>query len=927
MQMSTASVRPVSERISKLRDKYPHSIALSYADRQLSYEELDRRADQFAGYLTQLGIESGDTVAICMERSFDWIVAALGIMRAGAAYVPLDSTWPDSRLSFAVNDSAATVLVARAAHLDRLQTRARGIDPCRDAAALAASPRAAPRPVEMESLAYVIYTSGSTGVPKGVEITHANLGKFIQWHRDTIRVTRQDRASHLAGLGFDAAVWEIWPNLAAGATVCLADDVVRSSPELMQQWMIQERVTIAFVPTVHATPMIAMEWPSTTALRLLLTGGDVLHQAPAVQLPFDVVNNYGPTECTVVATSSVLKPGSRGAPSIGRPIAGTSVYLLNEHGEKVPNGSIGEVYIGGNGVGRGYRNLSDSTERSFLPDPFARARDGRMYRTGDRGVRRPDGEIEFRGRLDRQTKIRGQRVELDEISSILTNHSSVDFATAITNISDGGENQLVAYILPKENARVPGAHELQKHLLRSLPNYMIPDIFVRLHALPISPNGKLDLTMLPQPMDVNLLERMAAKASATPIEDMLLTIVRELLKTDAVAADDNFFLAGGHSLLGMQLVMRLQDAFDVDLTLRQLFEAPTVERLALLVGEQRLAVIWADLLGRKHVGLDDNFFELGGQPELVAAIQQCIATEFGQRISIAELFNSPTVRQQAELAHRMVKGKPVLPPGVLALQPNGARNRIFWIHYLSIDLAKVIGDDQPFLSVALTAEDVVSLGERPTLQSVAACLLRKILATQSEGPYTIGGFCLGGILAYEIASQLQHGGNEVSLLVLLDAPSPSYLKSRHPLTPQLRHPRYLLKRAARLGLQKSITKIRTRLLDRSARTVGTESADPEMSVAQEMIEAAASAYQPEKYDGKVLLLLASDRPPHVNFLPGWQSVVPRNLHTQYVHGHHSELTEAPNVQSVADAIVSHLMSTSDDMSTTDDEEADMHLME
>jgi amino acid adenylation domain-containing protein len=581
-------VRSVPEQISELRDAYPLSIALSYSDRQLSYEELDRKADRFAGHLVQLGIVSGDTVAICMERSFDWIVAALGIMRAGAAYVPLDSAWPDARLRFAVNDSGATAFVARAALLDRLEIKARGVDPCRDAAAIAACPEVARRAVPLESLAYVIYTSGSTGVPKGVEITHANLSHLVQWHRDAFGVTRQDRASHLAGLGFDAAVWEIWPHLCAGSTVCLADDAVRSSPELMQQWIIRERVTIAFVPTVHAAPMMAMEWPATTALRFLLTGGDGLHHGPAVQLPFDVVNNYGPTECTVVATSSVLKPGTTGAPPIGRPIAGASVYLLNENGEPVPDGSTGEIYIGGAGVGRGYRNLPESAERSFLPDrfagaPVAGAPGARMYRTGDRGVRRPDGEIEFRGRADRQTKIRGQRVELDEIGSVLAHHPSIEFAAAITNISEAGEKQLVAYVLPKEKACVPTARELQSHLLNSLPDYMIPATFVRLHALPLSPNGKLDLTMLPQPTEANLLESKAAKAPATPIEEKLLTVMRELLKNDAVSPEDNFFLAGGHSLLGMQLVMRLRDAFGVDLTLQQLFEAPTVERLALVV--------------------------------------------------------------------------------------------------------------------------------------------------------------------------------------------------------------------------------------------------------------------------------------------------------------------------------------------------------
>jgi amino acid adenylation domain-containing protein len=582
MRLSTVHVGSASEQIAELSQAYPRSIALSENDRQLSYGDLDRKGDRFAGYLMQLAVVPGDTVAVCMERSFDWIVACLGIMRAGAAYVPLDSAWPDARLRSAIVDSGATALVAREALLERLDFKARGIDPCRDAPAIDAAPKLARVAIGPESLAYVIYTSGSTGVPKGVEITHANLAHLIRWHREAFGVTQHDRAGHLAGLGFDAAVWEIWPNLCAGATVCLADDRVRSSPELIQEWMLRERVTIGFVPTVYAAPMLKMEWPAETALRLLLTGGDTLHHAPPVGLPFEVVNNYGPTECTVVATSSVLKPGSDGIPPIGRSISGAHVYLLDEAGKLVPDGSSGEVYIGGGGVGRGYRNLLDQTERHFIPDLFSGISGARMYRTGDRGVRRPDGEIEFRGRLDRQTKIRGQRVELDEIGASLSSHPNVYFATANTHTSEDGENRLVAYILPK-NWRVPTAPELQKHLLRSVPDYMVPAMFVQLHSLPISSNGKLDPSMLPQPTDSNQLERMAPKTPTSPIEDKLLNMIHELLENDAIVAEDNFFLAGGHSLLGMQLVMRLRKAFGVDLTLRQLFETPTIERLALLV--------------------------------------------------------------------------------------------------------------------------------------------------------------------------------------------------------------------------------------------------------------------------------------------------------------------------------------------------------
>ncbi len=388
MQTATTSSRPFLDEIAGLRQSYPDAIALSFGDRRLSYEQLCRRADRFAGYLQRLGLKPGETVALCMERSFDWIVAALGIMRAGGAYVPLDSSWPDSRLQFAIEDSGAAFLVARVALLERLEHRVRGIDPNREAVAIAATPEAERKSIRPRTLAYVIYTSGSTGFPKGVEITHANLAHLICWHRNNFGVTPQDRTGHLAGLGFDAAVWELWPHLAAGATICLADDAVRSSPALLQQWILRERITIAFVPTVLAARLIEMKWPATTALRFLLTGGDILHRAPAVQLPFAVVNNYGPTECTVVATSTIVKPGSLETPPIGRPIAGTSIYLLNERGDRVPDGDCGEIYIGGGGVGRGYRNLLESTERSFMPDPFAGVPGARMYRTGDCGVRR-----------------------------------------------------------------------------------------------------------------------------------------------------------------------------------------------------------------------------------------------------------------------------------------------------------------------------------------------------------------------------------------------------------------------------------------------------------------------------------------------------------------------------------------------------------
>jgi amino acid adenylation domain-containing protein len=546
----------------------------------MSYAELDQRVACFAAYLAHLDVGPGDAVAICMERSFDWIVAALGTMRAGAAYVPLDIAWPDTRIRSAIDDSGAAFIVAAEARLDRIRVGGGGIDPIRDAAAIAAAGGMSSRLIDPESLAYVIYTSGSTGLPKGVEITHANLSHLIRWHHDAFRITSRDRTSHLAGLGFDAAVWEIWPTLCAGATLCLADDQVRSSPKLIQEWLIRERITVSFVPTVHVGPIMEMEWPAAASLRFLLTGGESLHHAPAGHLPFCVVNNYGPAECTVVATSGVVKPGLKGLPSIGHPIMGTSVYLLNEHAEQVVDGAIGEIYIGGDGVGRGYRNLPESTKRNFIQDPFAGTPGARMYRTGDRGVRRPDGEIEFRGRRDRQIKVRGQRVELDEIDNVLALHLSIEFSITTVHTAENGEKKIVSYVRTKESACVPTSDELQQYLLLRLPAYMIPEKFVRLLTVPLSAQGKLDFEKLPQPIGRNLVETTAAKAPLTEIEERLTSIVQELLDNDNISLKDNFFLAGGHSLLGMQLVMALRSAFGVDITLRELFEAPTIQSLA-----------------------------------------------------------------------------------------------------------------------------------------------------------------------------------------------------------------------------------------------------------------------------------------------------------------------------------------------------------
>ena len=570
-------------------------VALSNGNHSLTFLELNHRVEQLAAHLVELNVTSSTAVAVCLERSFEWVIASLAIMRAGAAYVPMDTAWPEERLRYVIRDCGATHLIASRSTQARLATGLTGIDPSVDADRIAAGKPFAGTSVSPDDLAYIIYTSGSSGYPKGVEITHANLRHLVQWHRKAFAVTQADRASHLAGLSFDAAGWEIWPYLASGAAVAIVDEDTRSSPEQLHQWLLRNQITVSYVPTALATSLIGMPWPPSTSLRFLLTGGDTLHRRPPAGLPFAVVNNYGPTECTVVASSGVVEPDSPSAPPIGRPpighpIDGATIHLLNEDGSPTPEGSIGEICIGGGGVGRGYRNLPELTAASFVPDPFSPVAGARLYRSGDMGRLLPDGQIEFHGRRDFQEKIRGQRIELDEIGSVLHRHPKVDFAVVAALPNCSGEKRLVGYVLPHRSTELTST-ELQEFLTQSLPCYMVPTAFVRLRSVPLSLNGKIDRSALEVPSLSNLLPAYASSAPQSELAEALLQIVRELLGCDNVGPEDDFFLAGGHSLLGSQLIMRVRDSFQVELMLRNLFEARTVERLALKIEELLIAQV------------------------------------------------------------------------------------------------------------------------------------------------------------------------------------------------------------------------------------------------------------------------------------------------------------------------------------------------
>lgn len=576
----------VADLVMNIARSSPEAMAISAGGHSMTFGELAARSMRMANYLIAHGVGPEAPVALCLERSFDFIVSALGALAAGAAYLPLDPTWPAARLRTILDDAQVPLVISRGALVAR--ARANGADTIDLDTAAHEIERcdflAEPVAITRDKLAYIIYTSGSTGEPKGVEVTHGNLLNLIFWHRDAFGITAGDRASHLAGLGFDAAVWEIWPHLTAGATLVLVDEQARTSAELLSEWLVKEGITVAFVPTILAEPMLAQHWPSTIPLRYLLTGGEALHRHPLPGLPFTVVNNYGPTECTVVATSGVL-PASGATelpPCIGRPIANTQIRILDSNQRPVAPGQVGEIYIAGTSVARGYRNQPQATAERFLPDSLNHG--WRMYRTGDLGCFLPDGQIGFRGRVDNQEQIHGHRVETDEIVCALNRHPAVA-GSAVVARGQACSKSLVAYVVPRENS-TPSASSLREFLAASLPHYMVPSAFVQISALPSNSNGKLDRGALPDPDAKNRIEDAGYRAPSTPTEQQLVEILSRLLGVERVGADDNFFLLGFHSLLATQVATRVHERFGIQLGLRHLFEAKTVARLAAEVDRQ-----------------------------------------------------------------------------------------------------------------------------------------------------------------------------------------------------------------------------------------------------------------------------------------------------------------------------------------------------
>jgi amino acid adenylation domain-containing protein len=589
----------------------PDAVAVVFENQQLTYHQLNCRANQLAHYLRSLGVKPDTLVGLCVERSIEAIAGILGILKAGGAYVPLDPEYPTERLRFMLEDAQVKVLLTQQQLVESIpQHQAHLVCLDSDWEKIAQECELNPEnTAATDNLAYVIYTSGSTGKPKGVLVNHSNVVRLFAATDAWYHFNAEDVWTMFHSYAFDFSVWEIWGALLYGGRLVIVPYLVTRSPESFYKLLCQEKVTILNQTPSAFRQLIQTEQSGVSTeklnLRLVIFGGEALEikslqpwfERHGDQMP-QLVNMYGITETTVHVTYRPLSKAdlSHTASVIGRPIPDLQVYVLDEYFQPVPIGVPGEMYIGGEGVTRGYLNRPELTAERFISNPFNKSK---LYKTGDLARYLPNGELEYLGRIDNQVKIRGFRIELGEIEALLGSHPAIWESVVVVREDQPGDKRLVAYVVP-QTEQSPTVLELRQFLKAKLPEYMVPSAFVLLESLPLTSNGKVDRRALPtHELDSTLLEKYIAPR--TPIEEMLALLWAQVLKLERVGIHDNFFEVGGHSLLATQLLSRIRTSFKVELPLRELFARATIAELAQSIGQlqqQNLELISLPILPR-----------------------------------------------------------------------------------------------------------------------------------------------------------------------------------------------------------------------------------------------------------------------------------------------------------------------------------------
>jgi amino acid adenylation domain-containing protein len=849
----------------------PDAPALTGVAARLTYRELDEQSNRLARVLQRDGARPGALVALCLERSPQLAVTLLAILKTGAAYVSLDPSYPVARLGMMLADSQPVVLVTQ----DHLR-------PVIEQASAACTPGAAPAvialesardeigrapatpldaPITADSTAYVCYTSGSTGRPKGVCIPHRGIVRLV-CGTDYLHYGPDETILQFAPVAFDASTFEIWGALVNGGRLAVFPPGLPSLGELAD-FINQQGVTSLLLTTGLFHQMVDEQLERLGSVRQFIAGGEALSPVHAARfrarLPHvRLVNAYGPTENTVITTTHDVTELREGAPvPIGRPIANTTVYLLDAAQQLVPIGVPGELYTGGDGLAAGYLRRPELDAERFVRHPFEPAPGARLYRTGDLARWRPDGTIEFLGRVDRQVKLRGFRLELGEIEAALAQHPTVAQSAVIVDRSSGREPRLVAYAAGR--SAVPDAAELRRHLQQHLPDYMVPAAILPLAAMPLNANGKVDLAALP-------------KAEATPAA-------------------------------GRPPVLAPRDPV-----------------------EARLVAIWEKALGVSPVGVQDSFFQLGGHSMAGVRLFARIEKEFGRRLPLATLFECPTLEQLADRLRD--PGRAITCSSLVALQPRGSRPIVFFVHgagggnlWTYTNLLPYLGDDQPVY--ALESRGMRGLPEFESIADMATHYLREIRTVQPRGPYYLSGYCFGGDVAYEIARQLEAGGEQVALLALLDSPAAnsSYQSlpwwrpdfyvhfasntanwlgdfAAQPFRDQVRY----VRRKSRLVAKRLFDRVRGRGEAFSLEEVIDVSlfSDVELNLWRVHLKA-FHGYRPGPYGGRVVLFRTRGHPFFCSFDPllGWGPLVRGGVEVVAIPGAHEGIFMEPHVRELS----------------------------
>lgn len=596
---ATAAHYPAGTRVHELFEaqarRTPQVVAVSHGEWRLTYEELNERANRLARYLQGRGVRAGDLVGICMERNVDMVTGIVAVLKTGAAYVPLDSDYPAQRLQAMLDDASPRVMLiqeslrarlpATAVETIALDVQAAHLGEVSEEDLLAKDIRPA-----TDDLVYVIFTSGSTGRPKGTTMPHRAMVNLIEWHRSQFERLEGRRVLQFAALSFDVAFQEIFTTLATGGTLVLLDEWVRRDARALAQFLKRNAIERLFVPPLMLQSLaesIRNTGDVPTMLEDVITAGEQLRITPEVLDLFNALpacrlhNHYGPTETHVVTAFTLSGDRSQwpAVPSIGKPVANVQIYLLDTRGNPVPVGVAGEIWIGGASVACGYLGRPELTAQRFMADPFSQDPYARLYRTGDLGRWRPDGSIEYLGRNDDQVKVRGYRIELGEVEQMLVRHPAVKDAVVIARADEVSSKRLVAYVVPDDMTTPPLADELRAHLRGILPEYMLPAAFVVLESFPRTLSGKLNRRALPEP-DQSAFATRDYEAPCGETEEKIAAIWRELLRVERVGRQDDFFELGGHSLLATRAISRVRDVLNIELPVRAVFEAPTLEQFA-----------------------------------------------------------------------------------------------------------------------------------------------------------------------------------------------------------------------------------------------------------------------------------------------------------------------------------------------------------